>query len=198
MSKEPAVGEKRKGWNVRMVRPDLRSLPRFDLPEGFALRRYVQGDEKAWLDIHRRSDWLSRHDDESFRRQFGRDEAMLADRQYYLVCPDGEPIGTATAWFDNDYAGLSWGRLHWVAIVPEFQGRGLAKPLVAAACERMATLGHERALLDTNTERVAAIGLYLRFGFVPDIRHEQDVTAWRLMRDRLPDGPLAERSFKAP
>ena len=37
-------------------------------------------------------------------------------------------FGTATAWFDNGYHGEVWGRLHWLAIVPEFLDRPTALP----------------------------------------------------------------------
>ena len=102
----------------------------------------------------------------------------LRQRQCYLLAPSGEVIGTGTAWFDNNFAGARWGRVHWLAMMPEFQRRGLAKPLMTAICRRLAELGHERVYLSTSTARPAAIGLYLRFGFEPWIQGPEDAVAW--------------------
>jgi ribosomal protein S18 acetylase RimI-like enzyme len=91
----------------------------------------------------------------------------LAARQKYLLGPGGEPIGTATAWFDAPQSGeeIGVGRVHWVAIVPEFQGRGLAKPLLDSVLQMLRVCGHTRAVLLTDTRRPAAIALYEKFGF---------------------------------
>ena len=103
----------------------------------------------------------------------------LRRRQCYLLAPTGEVVGTGTAWFNNNLEGARWGRVHWLAIMPEFQGRGLAKPLMTSICRRLRELGHEHVYLSTSTARRAAIGLYLKFGFAPVIRSEEDGAAWR-------------------
>lgn len=98
--------------------------------------------------------------------------------------PAGEAIGTATAWFDT-YRGQLYGLVHWVAIIPQQQGRGLAKPLLTAVCNRLRDLHHQGAYLITGTVRIPAIKLYLKFGFVPDIKSEQDAEAWRSIQAKL-------------
>src|SRR5207248_4802613 len=99
---------------------------------------------------------------------------LLVERQCYLLNAFGQAIGTGTAWFNDNFEGKSFGRVHWLAILPEFQGRGLGKPLLTAICSRLRDLGHERAYLTTSTQRIPAIRLYLRFGFVPLIRDEPE------------------------
>ena len=37
----------------------------------------------------------------------------------------------------------------------------------------------------TGTARIPAIKLYLKFGFVPDIKSEQDAEAWRTIKKSL-------------
>ena len=103
----------------------------------------------------------------------------LRQRQCYLLAPTDEVVGTGTAWFNNNLEGARWGRVHWLAIIPEFQGRGLAKPLMTSICRRLGELGHEHVYLSTSTARPAAIGLYLKFGFAPLIRSEEDAAVWR-------------------
>lgn len=109
---------------------------------------------------------------------------ILKERQFYLYDAVGLPIGTATAWLKT-YNNLLYGRVHWVAIVPSEQGKGLAKPLLSTVGRRLRDLKHDCAYLKTASVRIAAIGLYLKFGFVPDIRSEEDAKAWHKIREKL-------------
>ena len=196
---------------VVMTRPTLAGVARHALPPGYALTPYVPGDERHWVAIHERADRYNTAFDERFRRSFGEaggrmDAGALAARQVYLrhlardaspdASPDaaaGTPVGTATAWYDaadQDADGTPVGRVHWVALVPEHQGRGLAKPLLAWVLARLAALGHRRAVLDTSTARVVAINLYRQFGFRPGVRPgaaeaAADRAVWRELAPHL-------------
>jgi GNAT superfamily N-acetyltransferase len=162
-----------------MIKEDLGRIPGFDLPPGFCLRWYQPGDEQAWLRIHLLADQETKVTPDLFTRTFGFDPAVLAVRQCYLLSPQAEPIGTATAWFDDHFEGPGFGRVHYVALAPEYQGRGLSKPLMTVICRRLSELGHPRAYLATSNTRPAAIQLYRRFGFRPWIRTPEEATAWR-------------------
>jgi len=164
--------------SVRMFRPTLEGLPVYPLPTGFALRTYRPGDEAAWVAIHLEADRWNRVTLETFRKEFGTDQVLLMARQFYLCDAAGQVIGTATGWYDEDYCGAVWGRIHWVALLPAYHGRGLAKPLLAAACWRMKELGHDKAYLVTSTARIPALNLYRRFGFEPEIRSAEDEQIW--------------------
>lgn len=163
---------------VNMFRPTLEDLPVFALPAGFSLRTYQSGDENAWVAIHLQADRWNRVTLETFWREFGNDVGPLAARQFYLCDAVGTPIGTATGWFNAAYYGQPWGRIHWVALLPEYHGRGLAKPLLAAACWRMRELGHNQAYLVTSSARIPAINLYRSFGFAPEIHTPDDEMVW--------------------
>ena len=156
--------------SVIMTRADLENLPNFELPDGFAIRPFEAGDDATWWQIHELADPLQAHQNGSHRQFFGEDFSELHARQMFLVAPSGEAIGTATAWGDDDELG----RVHWVAIVPEFQGRGLAKPLLSHILTTLRERGHSRAILDTSNQRPRAIALYERFGFVVQA---QDMTS---------------------
>jgi len=71
-----------------------------------------------------------------------------------------------------------YGLVHWVAIVPEEQGKGLANPLMMAVCNRLKELGYNRAYLNTSTARLPAVSLYLNFGFMPEINNDRDKQVW--------------------
>lgn len=162
-----------------MVRPTLLDLPGAALPKGFTLRRFRRGDEANWTAILHAADHLNAITPGRFRRQFGTDDRLLEQRQFYLVAPSGAAIGTATAWFDEHFEGGGWGRVHWVALVPGWQGRGLSRPLLRAVCERLGELGHVRAFLRTEAGRPAALRLYRSFGFQPFIREAFEAETWK-------------------
>ncbi len=147
---------------VEMMRPDLDNWPILALPCGFTIRPYQSGDAQIWRAIHERADRFNRFDESTFAQWFGTDEALLRARQKYLIAPDGEVIGTATAWFDD----AETGRVHWVAIVPEYQGRGLARPLLSVIGATLRDCGHSRATLTTSLQRPIAMALYRKFGFI--------------------------------
>ena len=147
--------------HVQMARPHLDNWPVAPLPIDFSIRPYQSGDAVHWRAIHERADPFNTFDNTTFASWFGDDEAVLRARQKYLLAPDGRIIGTATAWFDN----FQTGRVHWVAIVPEYQGRGLARPLLWVVGQTLRELGHTRAVLTTSLDRPVALALYQKIGF---------------------------------
>lgn len=169
---------------VYMIRQNLDDIPHYDLPPPYTIRPYQPGDEAAWERIHIEADKYIIVTPTLFEEKFGRDLERLKERQFYLCDAEGIPIGTATAWFMSRNDQL-YGRVHWMAIVPSEQGKGLAKPLLSTVCHRLRDLKHNRAYLHTASVRIAAIGLYLKFGFVPDIRSEQDALIWHKIRKRV-------------
>ena len=174
--------------HIAMVRPDLERIPQLSVAAPFSIRGYRAGDAEAWRRIQIASDKYGTFPPEKFEQQFGRDEAVLAERQFYLCEGEGEAIGTMTAWFGEAAEWQGWGRVHWVAVVPECQGRGLSKPLMTATLNRLRELGHERAYLTTATVRPPAINLYLKFGFLPLVRGDEGLRAWRLVAPHLRAG----------
>jgi mycothiol synthase len=170
------------GTRITMKRPHLEGLPVVPLPSGFSLRYYRPGDITAWLHIHQAAGETHPVTPELYWREFAAGETQLRQRQLFLCEALGPEVGTATAWFDDHHQGGSWGRLHWVALSQTHQGRGLGRALAAAACLRLRELGHTRAYLRTQPDRVPAIRLYLSLGFVPDIVGPADRCAWEELR----------------
>lgn len=172
---------------VRLVHHCLADVPEFPVPVGFSLRWHAPGDEATWWRIWQAADAYQAITPDRFQREFGRDPARWRERQCFLCDSSGAGVGTATAWFDDDYFGQRFGRVHWVAVLPAFQGRGLSKPLLSATCRRLRALGHDRAYLVTETVRLPAIRLYWQFGFRPDLRTEEDLRHWREVQHQMTD-----------
>ncbi len=169
---------------IAMIRPDLENIPQYNLPTGYSLRPYRPGDEQNWVKIQAAADRYNEITPPLFVQEFGRNQSAPAERQLYICDSEGMAVGTATAWFNNNYQGQLFGRVHWVAIVPNRQGGGLAKPLMTAVCHRLQELGHTQAYLTTSTARIPAINLYLQFGFSPQIENAEDVEVWRNLQSR--------------
>ncbi len=180
-------------WPLTMVRATLADIPVYPFPAGYTLRWYQPGDEVRWVAIQAVADRDNEITPQLFAQEFraaGLPAALLGahrleDRQCYLLDPAGRPIGTATAWVDDLSGDPTAGRVHWVAIVPAAQGKGLAKPLMTAVCQRLAALGHRTAYLTTALNRPAAVGLYLKFGFVPVLASDEDRARWRKLHEAL-------------
>ena len=174
-----------------MLRDDLRDVPQCPPPSGYAMRPYGTGGRDAWVRIWSAADAHapgrvdgsmvdgSMMDGATFDREFGGRTGAMPRRSIFLVSPGGQEVGTVTAWFTR-YGRRRYGQLHWLAIHPDHQRRGMGRCLVSAALGRLRALGHRRALLRTQTFRLAAIKTYLQFGFVPET---EEVRA--LLRDHL-------------
>jgi GNAT superfamily N-acetyltransferase len=81
---------------------------------------------------------------------------------------DGTLIGTAgVSRFSRHDART--GLLNWVGIRPDYQGRGLARPLVASCIRTAYQSGVRTLLLVTDDERIAGIRTYQAVGFRPCI-----------------------------
>ena len=163
---------------VSLVRHDLLDLPDYALPDGFGLRTYRPGDDETWIAVHNAADDLLTITRETFDESLGYDADALPGRMFFLLAPDGREIGSCTAWYAT-YDGVDYGLVHWLGIIEEFRGQGLAKPLLARVMRRLAE-SHQRAWLGTSTVRVRAINLYLKFGFVPVVTTDEQRAAWRM------------------
>ena len=96
---------------------------------------------------------------------------MLADRVYFAVEEKtGRKIGTVTAWSEEtpstNYPALAgWGRVHWLAVLPEFQGARIGKALFIYSLHKLQDFGHRETFLVTSSGRTAAVALYQKYGF---------------------------------
>ena len=178
--------------SLAMIKEDLTDLPSHALPPGYGLRTYRPGDERCWAEITVSVDEFKEVDRALayFADEFGAERDKMAERCIFLQDAAGRAIGTTTAWYNACFHGRKLGRIHWVAIRPDCQGRGLAKPLMAAAMERLAEL-HDGAYLTTQTTSARAIRMYLDFGFTPSIISDDCHRGWGILAAILDHPSLA-------
>jgi len=147
------------------------------LPEGYSFRMYSPGMEEEWIRIQDEADDYIKADKKLFKQEFYPHQEELP-RRMVLLTHETDLIGTATAWLDDINGDPVTGRLHWVAIVPEYQGRNLAAPLTYFTLSLFPALNCSRAYLLTNAVRIPAISLYLKIGFKPVIGNPEEQCAW--------------------
>lgn len=171
---------------ISMIRPDMTRLPDLPLPAGYAMRLYRPGDEPLWIDIVRSGEPFIDITDDLFQKEFAADMSSVKRGMYFLVEPGGREIGTTTIWPAPNLKGdgLDYGRVHWVAIHPDFQGRGLCKPMLSFIMKEMAGR-YERSVLGTSTGRIRALRCYLDFGFRPDMKFDRAEEGWAQVRSVL-------------
>ena len=182
-----------------MVRDHLRDLPVHAPPAGVTVRSYRRGEQSSWARVETCAGEFPTIGRalEHFAREFGQHEDEMERRCLFAIDDrDGTPVGTATAWYDAG-RGPEWGRLHWVGVVPEWQGNGIGRSLVSAALRQMAA-AHSKAYLTTQTTSVAAVKIYLDIGFEPCLESPGCRDGWRLMATLLSHPMLETRRWEMP
>ncbi len=170
---------------LTMVRDHLHDVPHLVCPSGYTIRTFRSGDEEHWARVETFAEEFASSDEalRAFVDEFGSRWGELHDRCFLLEEKEGGVIGTAMAW-DGDFVGKVRGRVHWVGIIPAYQGRGLARPLLGAVLERLAR-DHRTCFLTTQTTSYRAVNLYLKFSFMPYLTGILDTEGWRMMEDVL-------------
>ena len=181
---------------LHMIRESLTDLPLWmadcALPPGYRFRMFRPSDAGAWVDLHRVAEPFLDIKDDMFEQQFGGEEDALPERMFMIETDAGELVGSATAWWKADWHGhTNWGKVHWVVVHPNHQGRGLSKPLMAQVMQQLRQ-NHQRAQLGTSTGRVWAIKVYLDCGFMPAPHELADPTIYHAWRDvqRILEHPI--------
>ena len=172
---------------LAMIRDDLLGIPQYTLPEGFQIRLFEKGDEQHWANTETRVEEFKDEQAalERFKKEFGDHIEEMTKRCLFIENKDGEVIATTTAWYGKlEGENEILGRIHWVGVVPEYQGRKLSKPLLSAAMNILAN-NHSKAYLTSQTTSYQAVNMYLNYGFKPLIINPTCHEAWALMENTL-------------
>ena len=168
---------------LRMVRPNLEDLPELELPAGYGMRTYREGDEVHWARI--------------ISDSFGGRERTTQDAEYeitnrdvfipngfYFATHRGVPVGTACAWRQSvDEKDV--GYVHMVGVVAEHTGHKLGKWVSLAVLSYFRDNGFKCSMLDTDDFRIRAIKTYLNLGFIPVYVEEGQPERWSDIFEKL-------------
>lgn len=170
---------------VTMTRKDLKDIPEHSLPEGFYLDFFQKGDEADWVHLETVTNEFPNEEKAwaRFNREFGHRLDEFSKRCLFLKNKDGKIIGTTSAWY-GELVGEEIGRIHWVSLLPEYQGQGLAKAMLTGAM-KVLVQHHDKAYLDSETKNYKAINMYLQYGFKPYFHSPADQKAWEILEEKL-------------
>lgn len=173
--------------SLKMVRNDLLNIPKHVLPAEFKIRLFEKGDEHNWARIETSVGEFKDEQTalEHFTKEFGAHLDDMTMRCLFIDNEAGEAIATTTAWYGDLHGdGEIAGRIHWVGVIPDYQGQKLSKPLLSAAMNILAR-HHQAAYLTSQTTSYQAINLYLNYGFDPLLTTPSCGEAWSLMEETL-------------
>lgn len=165
-----------------MVKYNMLSIPDYKIPDGFSIRHFKKGEESAWADL----EYLNSEFDTKeqalahFYKEFGSDTRIIEKYCIFMLNKKNEVVGTSIAWQDYDFQGVLYGRLHWVSIHPDFQDRGLSKPLISLTLKKLAEY-HNKVYLTTLPTNFIAIKIYIGFGFMPFIFSSNYQILWEAL-----------------
>ena len=180
-------------FKIKMYRTNMNSIPSYPLPAGYSIELYKPNsdDDQKWAEIATAAGEFRSVQDglDLFRKDFleNPDRDLLSERIFFLVNSTGQYIGQAMAW-SAELDSENQGSLYWVAIIPEYQGKKLAKPLVTTVLKKIAEYSN-KCFIGSQTTSWRAINLYHDLGFKPYMNMEDSEKAWKLL------SAICQRSF---
>jgi ribosomal protein S18 acetylase RimI-like enzyme len=110
----------------------------------------------------------------------------------FVIEEDGKLLATASArYFEERFPGV--GYVHWVAVDPAARGRGLFDIVMGAVEHQFAADGRPVAFLETDDQRLPAIGAYLRRGYIPQYTEADHEGRWSAIFTTLAEGRKGKR-----
>ena len=143
------------------------SLGASESAAGYGLRTFRPGDEDAWIELLCSGDF-GVWDRARLDRMLGGDRAPMPFEGIFFATQDDRPVGVANCFF-YAYDDPPEAEIGWVVVAPEHRGHGLARMIVTGALCFIRDRRYRYAFLKTEDYRIAAIRLYLRLAFEPEM-----------------------------
>jgi mycothiol synthase len=159
---------------VAMRRPTLLDVPAMPILTASLIVRRAQVEEAGPL-----AALLGRAYPTETWDSAGTEHELFGDetiRAALVVAAEGRLIATASLQVHPDAPECGW--LRWVATEQDRRREGLARALVIGVLAIAEQAGCREARLHTETDRLAAIALYLQLGFEPLVRSDPEREAW--------------------
>lgn len=164
-----------------MTLDNLSEIARHDLPSGYHFEFY-NNNLKDWVQIHLSSgEFTSVEYAEEVFNDFYKDfKDKLNTCCFFIVeTATNKKVATSTVSPCNEYGYKA--KIDWLAIDSNYQGKHLAKPLIAHTLKLANQLGYTRLLLHTQTHTWLAAKLYLDFGFEP-LNIVESMRGWQILK----------------
>ena len=93
--------------------------------------------------------------------------------------------GTFMARNNSDGIHKNSGKIDYLAVHPDHQGNGLGYALTAVVVNRLIAGGYKIIFVGTEDERLAAIKIYLKAGFTPNLYVRDMFIRWKRISESL-------------
>lgn len=160
--------ERIKYYEIVIYNDENKPFKEYPLPLGYKFVFYQDGDRDEWIEIQQSAKQFKSYSDglNAWNKWYGEHEKELFNRMFFIETDDGRKIATATAFYEpKDTTGAGW--LHWVAVKRDYQGKGLARPLISHTLNQLRNLGYTSIKIPTSTITWVAAKIYFDFGFKP-------------------------------
>ena len=169
---------------VTMRHPRIADVPPIpDLPAPLVTRP-ARIDEAGEL-----ADLLGRAYPDEIWEELGTELELFRDdtvKGTLVVASEGRLLATASLQVRPESLECGWVR--WVATEESQRRQGLARVLVTSVLSMAVRAGCREARLKTETDRLAAISLYLQLGFEPVVTTDREREIWNQLRTRAARG----------
>lgn len=178
------MSEPERREQLRMVWPKARlgMPPEVQLPYDYFLRPYQPGDEDRFYQVMDLAGWPG-WNEEKLRPWR---ERLLPDGWMMVIhAESNQMVATAMALRDMGEFGQPGGELGWVASDRADAGKGLGLAVSAAATARMIWHGFQFIHLYSEDERLPALKIYLKMGYVPYLYLPDMPERWKVICAQL-------------
>lgn len=154
-------------YSFLLVREDL-EVPEFSLPEDYEIKPFILGkDEKIWCEVR----------NESFAKLKGSETPITPEMVAKMISAEDNieggsmilyhkerPVGVVRGTMD-EYEDSQIMNIGPLAIIPEYQCKGLGRSLLRASLRFAKEKFYKRTILCVNAENERAKALYIQEGF---------------------------------
>ena len=149
-----------------IMRMDNPQPQKVELPEGFYIDTYREGDEIAWGKMEQYAGDFNTWEKAVgyFRSTYLIEPEQLQKRFVMIRNAAGEGVCSCIAWntFRNDQRCPA---LQWLVTAEGYEGLGLARAAAAETVNRYCAIGEKPVYLHTQPWSYKALWLYYKFGF---------------------------------
>ena len=178
---------------LRMVRPNLAGLPQVEIPEGYEIRTYQEGDDVHWANVISDSFGGERTAEDARRDIMDRD--VFDPEGLYFATYRGTPVGTTCAWKDTPDE-IDVGIVHMVGVHSDHTGHKLGRCVTLSVLLYLRDHNFKCAKLGTDDFRLPAIKTYLNLGFLPVYVDVTQPDRWREIFRKLDLPVMSDQSEK--
>lgn len=154
-------------YTFLLVREDS-EVRELSLPKGFEIRSFSPGlDEEAWCTVRNAAFSTLKGSETAVTPEMVTkmpSESDYLEGGMMILYENEQPVGVVRG-SDDEYEDAPIMNIGPLAILPEYQGRGLGRVLLRAAIKYSKEKGYKRCVLCVNADNEQAKALYLQEGF---------------------------------